>query len=91
VYQTHCAACHGVDGEGLKSGGAYTFPPLWGRSSYNAGAGMHRDATAAGFIKANMPLGQANTLTDQEAWDVAAYMNSQPRPPDPRRRGTKAK
>ena len=48
---------------------------------------MHRGQTAAAFIKANMPLGQANTLTDQEAWDVAAYINSKPRPPDPRARG----
>jgi thiosulfate dehydrogenase len=91
VYATHCAACHGADGAGLKAGTVYTFPPLWGRASYNAGAGMHRDGTAAAFIKANMPLGQGNTLTDQEAWDVAAYMNSHSRPPDPRRRTARAK
>ena len=91
AYVTHCAACHGADGAGLKAGGAYTFPPLWGRASYNAGAGMHRDATAAAFIKANMPLGQGNTLTDQEAWDVATYMNSHPRPPNPGRRTTSSK
>lgn len=84
VYATHCAACHGAQGAGLKEGRKYTFPPLWGRDSYNAGAGMHRVHTAAAFIKANMPLGQPNTLTDQEAWDVAAYINGKPRPPDPR-------
>lgn len=84
VYAMHCAACHGAKGAGLKEGKAYTFPPLWGRDSYNAGAGMHRVHTAAAFIKANMPLGQPNTLTDQEAWDVAAFVNSKPRPPDPR-------
>lgn len=84
VYATHCAACHGVDGAGLKAGAAYTFPPLWGRASYNQGAGMHVVATAAAFIKANMPLGQPNTLTDQQAWDVAAFINSKPRPADPR-------
>ncbi|MFO1398400.1 MAG: c-type cytochrome [Burkholderiales bacterium] len=83
VYATHCAACHGADGAGLKAGNAYTFPPLWGRDSYNAGAGMHRVQTAAAFIKANMPLGQPNTLTDQEAWDVAAFVNSRPRPASP--------
>jgi len=91
VYETHCAACHGADGAGLKAGGVYTFPALWGRASYNAGAGMHRDATAAAFIKANMPLGQGNTLTDQEAWDVATFMNGHPRPPDPRRRAAAVK
>ena len=91
VYKSHCVACHGADGAGLKAAGVYTFPPLWGRASYNAGAGMHRDATAAAFIKANMPLGQGGTLTDQEAWDVATYMNSQSRPPDPRKRSAQAK
>jgi thiosulfate dehydrogenase len=58
---------------------------VWGRDSYNKGAGMHHVPTAAAFIKANMPLGQPNTLTDQEAWDVAAFVNSQPRPGDPRK------
>jgi len=91
VYKSHCAACHGADGAGLKSAGVYTFPPLWGRASYNAGAGMRRNDTAAAFVKANMPLGQGGTLTDQEAWDVATYMNSQPRPPDPRLRAAQAK
>ncbi|MCC6194080.1 MAG: c-type cytochrome [Burkholderiales bacterium] len=80
VYEAHCALCHQADGAGVKE----TFPPVWGRESYNKGAGMHRVATAAAFIKANMPLGQGNTLTDQEAWDVAAYINSKPRPADPR-------
>ncbi len=60
------------------------FPPLWGSNSFNWGAGMHRVNTAAGFIKANMPLGKPNSLSDQEAWDVAAYINSFPRPADPR-------
>lgn len=83
AYRTHCAACHGANGGGVKSGKAYTFPPLWGRDSYNAGAGMHRISTAAAFIKANMPLGMGNTLTDQEVWDLAAFVNSKPRPPDP--------
>lgn len=35
---------------------------------------------AAGFIKANMPFSQGNTLTDAEAWDVASYVDSQERP-----------
>jgi thiosulfate dehydrogenase len=55
------------------------FPPLWGPDSFNDGAGMHRVLTAARFIKARMPLGQAD-LTDDQAFDVAAYINVQPRP-----------
>src|SRR5699024_3359873 len=43
--------------------------------------------TAAGFIQNNMPLGQPNSLSDQEAWDIAFYMSSQERPQDPRYTG----
>jgi thiosulfate dehydrogenase len=60
------------------------FPPLWGARSYNWGAGMSSVVNAAGFIKANMPLSQGNSLTDAEAWDVAAYIDSRERPQDPR-------
>jgi len=60
------------------------FPPVWGRGSFNWGAGMHRIDTAAGFIQHNMPLGQGDTLSDQEAWDVAAFVDSHERPQDPR-------
>jgi thiosulfate dehydrogenase len=84
AYRANCALCHGADGEGTKVGGKYAFPPLWGMDSFNAGAGMYRVNTAAAFIKANMPLGLANTLTDQQAWDIATFMNGHARPRDPR-------
>lgn len=84
IYETHCAICHGADGQGRKAEGKTVFPPLWGKYSYNWGAGMHRVNTAAAFIKANMPLSKPNSLTNQEAWDVAAFINSQERPQDPR-------
>jgi thiosulfate dehydrogenase len=84
VYAERCVTCHGDDGGGAKVDGKVVFPPLWGDASYNWGAGMHRVNTAAGFIWANMPLGQPQTLEIQQAWDVAAYINSKPRPADPR-------
>ncbi|MFA7523040.1 MAG: c-type cytochrome [Halothiobacillaceae bacterium] len=85
VFKNNCAVCHGIDGQGQKDlNGRQIFPPLWGPRSYNWGAGMHRVPTAAAFIKANMPLGKRDYLSDQDAWDVAAYINSFPRPPDPR-------
>ncbi|NMM38293.1 MAG: c-type cytochrome [Glaciimonas sp.] len=84
VYKNNCALCHGANGEGTKANGKYAFPPLWGKDSFNWGAGMHRIDTAAGFIKANMPYGRGGTLSDQEAWDVALFMNSHERPKDPR-------
>lgn len=85
VFETQCAVCHGDEGQGRQDmNGRYVFPPLWGPNSYNWGAGMHRVNTAAGFIYANMPLGLPFSLTEQEAWDVAAYINSHERPADPR-------
>jgi thiosulfate dehydrogenase len=86
VYVAKCAVCHGRDGQGLTSpSGDYLFPPLWGPQSFNIGAGMARRNTAAAFVKANMPYGQDGTLTDQEAYDVAAYFTEQPRPDFPRK------
>jgi thiosulfate dehydrogenase len=88
VYDTHCALCHGPTGQGQTSGGQPAFPPLWGPDSFNWGAGMHQVGNAAGFIKANMPLSQGDSLTDQEAWDVAQFIDSHERPQDPRFTGS---
>jgi len=83
VFDNRCAICHRADGGGLPATPSridgYVFPPLWGPDSFNNGAGMNRVLTAARFIKAKMPLGEAD-LTDDQAFDVAAYINSQPRP-----------
>ena len=59
-------------------------PPLWGARSFNWGAGMAVTRNAAGFIRANMPYGQGGTLSAQQAWDLATYVDSQMRPQDPR-------
>ncbi|MBE0486757.1 c-type cytochrome [Marinobacter sp.] len=87
AYQEKCAVCHADDGEGLRLGDHTVFPATWGDMSNNWGAGIVRVFTAAGFIKNNMPLGQPNSLSDQEAWDIALYMSSQERPQDPRYTG----
>lgn len=88
VFTQNCALCHGADGNGQKDlTGAKVFPALWGDDSYNWGAGMHSISTAAAFIYANMPLGEGGTLTEQQAWDVAYYINSHERPQDPRFQG----
>lgn len=85
VFETHCVLCHGPEGQGQKypDGLVYQYPPLWGNDSFNNGAGMNRVLTAAEFIKGNMPFGTTvNTikLTDEEAYDVAGYINSMQRP-----------
>lgn len=74
VFTQRCVACHGPHGSG-----SARAPALWGPQSYNIGAGMARLRTAASFIRYNMPLDNPN-LTDQQAFDVAAYINAQPRP-----------
>ena len=78
VYEKKCLFCHGSEGQGTLAA-----PPLWGPRSYNIGAGMARISVAAAFIKANMPRGWGWTVTDDEAVDAAAYINTQPRPDFP--------
>lgn len=85
VYITRCARCHGSNGEGVFNDDSteYFFPPLWGQKSYNTGAGIYRISTFAGFVKTNMPFGATHNfplLSNEDAWDVAAYVNSQPHP-----------
>ena len=92
VYARDCALCHGTEGLGIPNPEkGYLYPPLWGPDSYNDGAGMHRVITAAEFIRSNMPFGMATRdrpkLTDEEAFDVAGYINSFERPHKP---GTEA-
>lgn len=86
VFINHCQRCHGKNGRGMLSPDKtnYIYPPLWGDSSYNIGAGLYRLSNLAGFIKNNMPYGEVTwknpKLTNEEAWDVAAFISSQPRP-----------
>ena len=86
VYNQKCQSCHGNDGQGVENsnGIGYAYPPLWGEHSYNNGAGLFRLSRFAGYVRDNMPFDQAThqapVLTDEEAWDVAAFVNAQPRP-----------
>jgi len=87
-YAQHCAVCHAPNGVGIRrslpdTDLGYVVPPLWGSDSFNDGAGMARLITAANFIHFNMPHGADYLhpqLTPEQAWDIAAYMLSQPRP-----------
>jgi len=84
LFSMRCSMCHGMDGQGKIRNGKVLFPPLWGSHSFNLGAGMHRVGKAAAFIKANMPYGAGGSLDNQDAWDIAAFVDSHPRPEDPR-------
>ena len=84
VYAAQCARCHGGRGEGMNNpdplGQPKHYPPVFGPMSFTVGAGMARLRTAASFIRHNMPFDKPGTLTEQEAFDVASYVNSQGRP-----------
>jgi thiosulfate dehydrogenase len=85
VFAQTCAACHGDTGLGKKAGdnAGYEFPPLAGPDTFNDGAGMARLVSAAEFIHSNMPNGTSfdqPALSDADAWDVAAYVESLQRP-----------
>ncbi len=79
LYSLKCAVCHGPDGQGIQLENAKPGP-LWGPGSWNDGAGMARIYTLAGFIRWAMPLTAPGTLTDREAQQIAAYVDSRPRP-----------
>ena len=91
VYDEHCTVCHGDDGEGVRNGdvgdlAGYLYPPVYGDDTYNDGAGMYRVVMAYRFILANMPQGadhENQVLTKDEAYDVAAYINTKPRQQKP--------
>ena len=85
LYASKCQSCHQANGSGAAVPGATSIPALWGAQSYSVGASMARVERAASFIAHNMPLGLAGTLTTQEAFDIAAYVNSHPRPDLPRK------
>ena len=78
IFGAQCARCHGADGEGTA-----VAPPLWGRNSFNIGAGMSRLRTAAAFIRFNMPFDRPGSLDDQQSFDVASFVISHPRPDFP--------
>jgi thiosulfate dehydrogenase len=74
IYTEQCAVCHGADGAGKLP----VAPALWGPNSYSDGAGMNQIPKMAAFVQHNMPQNQPDSLTPQEAYDVAAYIHSKP-------------
>ena len=74
LYEATCARCHGADGAGIANA-----PALWGPKSFSIGASMARQERAASFIRHNMPLDKPGTLSDQESFDIAAYITGKPR------------
>lgn len=90
VFADKCMTCHAEDGTGVlnkprnievpaDSLKGYDFPPVMGELSYNENAGMYRQLMATAFIYSKMPLHDAK-LSLENSYDVAAYINSTPRP-----------
>lgn len=76
IYAKQCSVCHGDAGTGMPP----VLPPLWGDTSFNDGAGMAQVAKMAAFVQHNMPQNAPGSLTPQQAYDVAVYVDSHPRP-----------
>lgn len=85
AYTANCQRCHQPNGEGVLNMDKteFIYPPLWGNSSFTDGAGLYRISNFAKYVKYNMPQGTVHSspvLSDEEAWDVAAFVLSQQRP-----------
>ena len=76
LYMQKCVACHQASGGGIHG----TFPPLWGPKSFNNGAGMAHIDRMTGFVMYNMPQNAPNSLSLQDAYDIAAWVLTHPRP-----------
>jgi thiosulfate dehydrogenase len=76
LYAAQCASCHGTDGAGVPP----VLPAVWGPNSYNDGAGMNNPSKTAAFLIHNMPQNHPGTLTPQDAYDIAAFIHTMPRP-----------
>ena len=82
IYNERCVTCHGADGQGVQIGDKIAGP-LWGPRSWNDGAGAARVYTLAGMIRYSMPYLDPGNISDADAQNVAAYIDSKPRPAFP--------
>lgn len=85
LFTKYCSRCHGSNGEGRRNADhiSFLYPPLWGTASYTSGAGMYQLSKLARFIRYNMPFDKTPgtmVISEEDAWDIAAFINSQPRP-----------
>jgi thiosulfate dehydrogenase len=74
IYAEQCSVCHGKEGKGTLP----VAPALWGPDSYSDGAGMNQIPKMAAFVQHNMPQNAPDTLTPQDAYDVATFVHSKP-------------
>jgi thiosulfate dehydrogenase len=82
LFKERCVSCHGADGHGVALGDKRAGP-LWGADSWNDGAGAARVYTLAGMIRYSMPYLDPGSLSDEDAQNLAAFIDSQSRPAYP--------
>ena len=83
LYKHKCMQCHGPQAFGLEINGALLGPALAGPNAWNMQSRnyfYYVSTILPGFICRNMPLGNENTLTNQECRDIAYYISNLPRP-----------
>lgn len=81
IFAAQCAACHGLDGKGVKNenyetGGGHLYPSLL---IWPDGGHMAMLPVLARFLHSSMPLGasaDSPVLSPDEALDLAAYLNT---------------
>lgn len=90
LFVANCVRCHTSSGAGgpvpAQSRGPTTpafAPALWGPRSFSIGAGLARVERAAAFIRTVMPYDKPGSLSDQQAYDLATFVLSHPRPDQP--------
>lgn len=81
LYSSQCAVCHGAQGQGLWHAGHLVFPPVWGVSGYSRHSSLDIEPITAAFLRATMPYGNPESLSIQEAYDLAAFLRAHPHPP----------
>lgn len=85
LYASSCADCHDEDGPGA---GEYKIgeerpriPALWGiQDGYSRGAAFYRTPVLGAYVQKHMPYDEPETLSNQDALDIAAYINAPDKP-----------
>jgi len=84
LYREKCIGCHAAQALGtVAPDGTVVAPALAGPNAWNMQSRnyfYYVSTILPGFICRNMPLGQENTLSNQECRDIAYYISNLPRP-----------
>jgi thiosulfate dehydrogenase len=83
LFKQKCAVCHGPQAQGRVVDGHLFAPALAGPNAWNMQSRnyfYYVSTILPGFICRNMPLGQENTLSNQECRDIAYFISNLPRP-----------